>query len=103
MKADITVRWLRNHGVRVLRKDAHGLAVRFVPHGGYVSVVEAAAALGTYPVKVYRLLSRPGGIRTKLVGGRVCVPVAELWEIKRDPSRLEDGRKRKRTPRKGKP
>lgn len=94
MRATIRVRFLDNHGVRVTRTDAHGKAERFEPFHGTVSVAEAAVALDTTTVKMYRLLERKE-VKSRTIQGVIRVPVSELRRLRREPAALEDGRKRR--------
>jgi hypothetical protein len=103
MKSTIRIVWLKNHGIRVVTKNDAGTSMRFVPHTGTVSVTEACAALNTYPVKMYRAIGSAGDrqgtprLKSRKIQGDHRIPVAELWRAKRNPSILEDRRKRRDT------
>jgi len=96
MKSSVRIQWLRNHGVRVVTEGARGRSERFEAHAGSVTVVEASAALGSYPVKLYRLIES-GVVKARKVSGVHRVLVSELWRLRRDRSSLGDARKRRDT------
>jgi hypothetical protein len=89
------VQWLKNHGVRVVVESPRGRTERFEPPDGAVTVAEAATALGTYPVKIRRLIERKRlrSIRSPHSGALV-VPVNELRRLRGgDRVELQDQRK----------
>jgi excisionase family DNA binding protein len=93
VKATIKVRWLKNHGISVMHHTPRGISTRFESVAGSVSVAEAAAALGTHTVKIYRMIES-GKIRAQSRSGRVRVSVAQLRNLRRSPNLMADGRKR---------
>jgi len=90
----VRVQWLKNHGVRVVAENPRGRTERFEPADGAVTVAEAAVALGTYPVKIRRLIERK---RLKLSrsphSGVLVIPVSELRRLRSDRVELQDQRK----------
>jgi hypothetical protein len=94
--AKVRVQWLKNHGVRVVTEGPEGRTERFVPADGMVLLSHAAVALGTYPVKIRRLIERK---RLKAerdpFSGALVVPVSELRRLRRDRTELGDQRKRR--------
>lgn len=97
MKSSVRVMYLKNHGVRVITESARGRSERFEAHaGGSVTIVEASAALHTYPMKLYRLIES-GAVKSRRVSGTHRIPVAELQRLRRDRTALEDARKRRDT------
>jgi excisionase family DNA binding protein len=89
----ISVKWLRNHGVVVTRR--HGVkkaARRFVRPHETLSVNEAAAALSTNDMRIYRLHSR-GILDATKAGGELRIPLHEVKRLKKDPALLFPGRK----------
>jgi hypothetical protein len=79
-----SVRWLRNHGLTVGYRTAGGSAIkyRFVRPGESVTVLEAAKALGTYDMLLYRLAAK-GGLKLMDNGGAARVPWRELSRLRR--------------------
>jgi hypothetical protein len=101
MRSTLRIRWLKNHGIRIIRRDGNGQAERFEPFGGSVSVSEAAAALAgsdaavyRTKVKIYRMMEKKT-IKARTIAGEYRIPVSELWRLKRDRTPLEDGRKKR--------
>lgn len=93
----IRVQWLKNHGVRVVTEGPRGRAERFSPPDGYVSVAAAAVALGTYQVKVRRLIERGQlSSRMDLETGDTVVSVRELRNLRGNRTALADQRKQRR-------
>lgn len=90
--AAIRVRWLKNHGVRIFTTTARGTLERFEPHAGTVAIAEAAAALGTYEVKLRRLIGAKK-ITSRTLRGARRIPISELWRLRRNRSVLADARK----------
>ncbi len=87
MKSKVSVRWLKNHGIRVITENNNGKSERFAPGNGYVTVAVAAAALGTYPVKLYRLIdSKAVKSHRDPFSGDCMIPVGELWRLRREPA-----------------
>jgi len=80
----VSVRWLRNHGLSVTYRSRDGgrLLARFVRPGQSVTLLEAARALGTYPMLLYRLRDA-GGLRVSQNGEAIQVPWRELMRLKR--------------------
>jgi hypothetical protein len=79
----VRVQWLKNHGVRVVTEGPAGRTERFVASGGSLTIAEAAVALGTYPVKVRRLIER-GRLARRVVRGLGVrgVRVSDLRRLK---------------------
>ena len=93
----LRVQWLKNHGVRVVTQGPRGRLERFEPPDGAVTVAEAAAALGTYQVKIRRLIERKRLKSNRdATTGSLVVPVRELRKLRRNRADLGDQRKRER-------
>ena len=88
----IRVAWLKNNGLRIEHAYQRGLATRFVPAHGFVSVAEAAAALKIRRLKCYRLVAAKL-IATQRRGGHTRIRVTELHRLRRDPAVQGDRRK----------
>jgi len=88
----LRVAWLGNHGLKIRRLYHRGEILRFVPQDGSVMVDEAAAALKTYKVRVYRLIAR-GQVKAVKLDGKAMIPVTELWRLRRDQSWRDDFRR----------
>lgn len=75
------VQWLRNGWISIVYRWKDRVAARRVRPGEAVTLAEAAAALRTYPMRLYRL--RDCG-QLRVVSGRtVMVPWRELMRLKR--------------------
>jgi hypothetical protein len=63
MSGTFRVKMLKNRGAKVMGRCHHD-SNRYVPPNGTLAVIEAARILGTYPIKLKRLIA------LKLVRGR---------------------------------
>jgi len=88
----IRIVWLKNHGVRVEQTTGRGMrSLRFVRPDGLLTVPEAVAALGTYEVRLRRMIARKQ-LRSLKLGGRMMVRLSELRRLRADQSWRQDWR-----------
>lgn len=91
--ARVKLTWLANHGIRIEHRRGRSITLsRYEPPGGDLSVLEAAAALVTYPVRLYRLIES-GRLRARWSRGKQLVRLAEVRRVLKDPTVLADRRK----------
>ena len=79
-----SVRWLKNHRVEVrYAMSRGGMVRRFEGPRGRLSIAEAARALKTYVMMLYRLRDR-GRLRLTQAFGVTMVPMGEVLRLRRD-------------------
>ncbi len=75
-------RIMRNHGIRLVYRLPSGLRLRWVAPNGWVTLHEAAAALGTYPRLLERMVDA-GRLGTARREGRRVLSGATVRALRR--------------------